>query len=67
MSRSTGSAALANLTLNNRLPSIAGGGKTVVGLAAADVNQDFSYDSTAGGAFIEWLEGKELPGVKALG
>ena len=46
---------------------MAGGGDTVAALASADVVDEFSYVSTAGGAFLEWLEGKELPGVKALG
>ena len=43
-----------------------GGGDTVAALNHADVAADFSYISTAGGAFLEWMEGKELPGVKAL-
>ncbi|MDX1483854.1 MAG: phosphoglycerate kinase [Alphaproteobacteria bacterium] len=46
--------------------SVAGGGDTVAALAAAGVAADFSYVSTAGGAFLEWLEGKALPGVIAL-
>jgi phosphoglycerate kinase len=46
--------------------SVAGGGDTVAALAMAGVTARFSYVSTAGGAFLEWLEGKELPGVRAL-
>ena len=46
--------------------SIAGGGDTVAALNHAGVVEDFSYVSTAGGAFLEWLEGKKLPGVEAL-
>jgi phosphoglycerate kinase len=46
--------------------SVAGGGDTVAALAHAGVVEDFSYVSTAGGAFLEWLEGKTLPGVAAL-
>lgn len=46
--------------------SVAGGGDTVAALAMAGVTDSFSYVSTAGGAFLEWLEGKELPGVRAL-
>jgi phosphoglycerate kinase len=46
--------------------SVAGGGDTVAALATAGVMDQLSYVSTAGGAFLEWLEGRELPGVKAL-
>ncbi len=49
------------------LLSIAGGGDTMAALIHAGVADDFSYISSAGGAFLEWLEGKELPGVAALG
>ena len=56
----------AELTKAGRLLSVAGGGDTVAALAAASVEDQFSYVSTAGGAFLEWLEGKELPGVAAL-
>ncbi|HVI91864.1 MAG TPA: phosphoglycerate kinase [Dongiaceae bacterium] len=56
----------AALTRAKALLSVAGGGDTVAALAHADVTDDFSYVSTAGGAFLEWLEGKVLPGVAAL-
>jgi phosphoglycerate kinase len=58
--------AAAKLTAEGKLRSVAGGGDTVAALAAANALNDFSYVSTAGGAFLEWLEGKELPGVAAL-
>lgn len=58
--------AAADLTKAGRLLSVAGGGDTVAALAKAGVVDDFSYVSTAGGAFLEWLEGKSLPGVAAL-
>lgn len=56
----------ARLTKAGSLVSVAGGGDTAAALNAAGVMQDFSYLSTAGGAFLEWLEGRELPGVAAL-
>ncbi|WP_088311057.1 phosphoglycerate kinase [Novosphingobium sp. B 225] len=56
----------AALTSEGALVSVAGGGDTVAALAHAGVTEQFSYISTAGGAFLEWMEGKELPGVKAL-
>ena len=56
----------AALTGAGRLMSVAGGGDTVAALVHAGVVEDFSYVSTAGGAFLEWLEGKTLPGVAAL-
>ena len=58
--------AVAAATKAGDLLSVAGGGDTVAALAHAGVENDFSYVSTAGGAFLEWLEGKELPGVEAL-
>jgi phosphoglycerate kinase len=54
------------LTNQGKLLSVAGGGDTVSALEHAQVIDKFSYVSTAGGAFLEWLEGKELPGVTAL-
>ena len=53
-------------TQNNGQMSVAGGGDTMAALANAGVSDQFSYVSTAGGAFLEWLEGKRLPGVEAL-
>lgn len=58
--------AAAVLTEAGKLISIAGGGDTLAALEAAGVSQRFTYLSTAGGAFLEWLEGKELPGIAAL-
>jgi phosphoglycerate kinase len=58
--------AVAERTVEGGLLSVAGGGDTVAALAHAGVADDFSYVSTAGGAFLEWLEGKRLPGVAAL-
>ncbi len=56
----------AERTRQGKLVSVAGGGDTVAALNHAGVAEDFSYVSTAGGAFLEWLEGKQLPGVEAL-
>ncbi len=56
----------ARLTKDGKLLSVAGGGDTVAALAHAGAEDQFSYVSTAGGAFLEWLEGKTLPGVAAL-
>lgn len=57
---------VARLTQAGKIVSIAGGGDTVAALENAGAANDFSYISTAGGAFLEWLEGKTLPGVAAL-
>lgn len=59
--------AAASLTAEGQLVSVAGGGDTVAALNHAGVANQFSYVSTAGGAFLEWMEGKTLPGVAALG
>ncbi|WP_395667031.1 phosphoglycerate kinase [Methylocella sp.] len=66
----TGTVAIAKvaavLTRTKSLETIAGGGDTIAALNQANVFNDFTYVSTAGGAFLEWLEGKTLPGVEAL-
>ena len=59
--------AVAEATRKGTLRSVAGGGDTVSALRQAGVTEDLSYVSSAGGAFLEWLEGKTLPGVAALG
>ena len=58
--------AVAELTAAGRLVSVAGGGDTVSALNASGMTDRFTYVSTAGGAFLEWMEGKPLPGVEAL-
>lgn len=57
---------VAALTRDKKLLSVAGGGDVVSALNASGLIEEFNYISTAGGAFLEWLEGKELPGVLAL-
>ena len=58
--------AAAELTQAGKLVSVAGGGDTVAALNAAGVVERFTYVSTAGGAFLEWMEGRKLPGVEVL-
>jgi phosphoglycerate kinase len=58
---------VANATQAGHLVSVAGGGDTIAGLHHAGVAERLTYVSTAGGAFLEWLEGRTLPGVAALG
>jgi phosphoglycerate kinase len=58
--------AAAELTAAGKLVTVTGGGDTVAALNAAGVSERFTYISTAGGAFLEWLEGKPLPGVEVL-
>ena len=58
--------AAAELTRGGKLLSVAGGGDTMAALNAAGATRRFSFVSTAGGAFLEWLEGKPLPGVAIL-
>lgn len=59
--------AAGKLTDEGKLLTVAGGGDTVAALAHAGVKDSFTHISTAGGAFLEWMEGKDLPGVTALG
>jgi phosphoglycerate kinase len=56
----------AHLSRAGKLTSVAGGGDTVAALNKSGAAEDFTYISTAGGAFLEWMEGKDLPGVAAL-
>jgi|SRR5579872_1048041 len=58
--------AAAQLTRAGKLQTIAGGGDTLAALAAANVKDSFSYISNGGGAFMEWLEGRVLPGLSHL-
>lgn len=58
--------AIANLTTQGKILSVAGGGDVVSAINSCKMFNQFTYISTAGGAFLEWLEGKELPGVLAL-
>jgi phosphoglycerate kinase len=57
---------VAKLTKDGKVKSVAGGGDTVAALDGTDSSKDFTYISTAGGAFLEWLEGNTLPGIAAL-
>jgi phosphoglycerate kinase len=56
----------ASQTKSGKLVAVAGGGDTVAALNHAGVSDDMTFVSTAGGAFLEWMEGKALPGVAAL-
>jgi phosphoglycerate kinase len=58
---------ISNLTANNKIRSFAGGGDTISALDLAGVKDNFSYVSTGGGALLELIEGKKLPGLVALG
>jgi phosphoglycerate kinase len=66
MATNAAAKAAANLTRAGKLISVAGGGDTVAALNQAGASDDFTFISTAGGAFLEWMEGKTLPGVAAL-
>lgn len=66
MATNAAAQAAAALTVAGKLVSVAGGGDTVSALNQAGAADDFTFISTAGGAFLEWMEGKELPGVAAL-
>ncbi len=66
MATNAAAKAAANLTRAGKLVSVAGGGDTVAALNMAGAADDLTFISTAGGAFLEWMEGKELPGVAAL-
>ena len=66
MATNAAAKAAADLTRAGKLVSVAGGGDTVAALNMAGVADDFTFISTAGGAFLEWMEGKDLPGVAAL-
>jgi phosphoglycerate kinase len=57
---------VAAMTRAGQMHSVAGGGDTTAALAHAGLMEEFSYVSTAGGAFLEWLEGKAMPGIAAL-
>ena len=57
---------IAELTKNKEIISVAGGGDTIHSLNKAGVTKKLSYVSTAGGAFLEWIEGKDLPGITVL-
>ena len=67
MATNAAAAFAAKLTQSGALISVAGGGDTVAALNKAKAAAHFTYISTAGGAFLEWMEGKTLPGVAALG
>ena len=66
MATNAAAARAAELTRGGQLTSVAGGGDTVAALNGAGAAEAFTYISTAGGAFLEWMEGKDLPGVAAL-